>query len=62
MQSEIIEILEIMNNMDDNIEQLNKCKYRGNKSDDNKKKTYRDDLHVQIKMEVSKQLSKFFLC
>ena len=43
MQSEIIAMLEIMNDMDNNIEILNKCnlstnKYRGNKSDDNKQR------------------------
>ena len=43
MQSEIIEMLEMMNYMDDNIEILNEFnlstnKYRGNKSDDNKQR------------------------
>ena len=58
-------MLEMMNYMYNNIEILNKCnlstnKYSGKKS--YKKKTYRADLCVQIKMELSKQLCKFFLC
>ena len=67
MQSGIIAMFGMMNYMYNNIEILNNCnlytnRNSGKKSDDNKKKTYRADLYVQIKMEVSKQLSKCFLC